>query len=106
MGVKVRDHDHFTGKFRGAAHKICNLKYKQADFVPVFFHNLAGYDSHLFVKNLGITEGEIRCIPNNDEKYISFSKVKEKFEIRFLDSLKFMASPLASLTANLKKSGL
>ena len=106
FGVKVRDHDHFTGKFRGAAHKICNLRFKKADFVPVFFHNLAGYDSHLFVKNLGITEGEIRCIPNNDEKYISFSKVKEKFEIRFLDSLKFMASPLASLTANLKKSGL
>ena len=105
-GIKVRDHDHLTGKYRGAAHKICNLKFKRADFVPVFFHNLAGYDSHLFVKNLGVTEGEIRCIPNNDEKYISFSKVKDNFEIRFLDSFKFMASSLSALVDNLQKSGL
>ena len=105
-GIKVRDHDHLTGKYRGAAHKICNLKFKRADFVPVFFHNLAGYDSHLFVKNLGVTEGEIRCIPNNDEKYTSFSKVKDNFEIRFLDSFKFMASSLSALVDNLQKSGL
>ncbi len=42
--------------------------------VPVFFHNAEGYDSHLFVKNFGSTEGNIRCIPKTDEKYISFSK--------------------------------
>ena len=40
-------------------------------FVPVLFHNLEGYDSHLFVKSLG---GEISCIPKTDEKYISFNK--------------------------------
>ena len=108
-GKKARDHDHFTGKYRGAAHISCNLRFKRVDFVPVFFHNLAGYDSHLFVKNLGITEGEIRCIPNNDEKYISFSRIiskDKKFELRFLDSFKFMASSLSALTDNLKKSGL
>ena len=50
---KVRDHCHFTGKYRGAAHNICNLKYRKPNFTPVVFHNLSGYDSHLFIKNLG-----------------------------------------------------
>ena len=110
----MRDHCHFTGKFRGAAHNICNLQFKKPNFTPVIFHNLSGYDAHLFVKNLGKTDGDIKCIPNNEEKYISFSKdiivgeyenkkgekVKIKHEIRFLDSLKFMAS-LESLVGNL-----
>ena len=116
---KVRDHDHFTGKFRGAAHNQCNLQFKKPKFTPVIFHNLSGYDAHLFVKNLGVSEGNIKCIPNNEEKYISFSKeivvdsyekdgkkVEVKHEIRFLDSFKFMASSLAGLVENLKKSGL
>ena len=56
---KVRDHCHFTGKYRGAAHYIYNLQFKKPKFAPVIFHNLAGYDSHLFVKALGKTEGNI-----------------------------------------------
>ena len=116
---KVRDHDHFTGKFRGAAHNKCNLQFKKPQFTPVIFHNLSGYDAHLFVKNLGVSEGNIKCIPNNEEKYISFSKeivvdaydkdektIEIKHEIRFLDSFKFMASSLGGLADNLKKSGL
>ena len=71
---KVRDHCHFTGKFRGAAHNLCNLQFKKPKFTPVIFYNLSGYDAHLFVKNLGKTDGDIKCIPNNEEKYISFSK--------------------------------
>ena len=112
---KVRDHCHFTGKYRGAAHNQCNLQFKKPKFTPVIFHNLSGYDAHLFVKNLGRTEGNIKCIPNNEEKYISFSKeivvgeyenkkgekVEVKHEIRFLDSFKFMASSLESLVGNL-----
>ena len=112
---KVRDHCHFTGKYRGAAHNKCNLQFKKPNFTPVIFHNLSGYDAHLFVKNLGKTDGVIKCIPNNEEKYISFSKdiivgeyenkkgekVKIKHEIRFLDSFKFMASSLESLVGNL-----
>ena len=46
--IKVRDHCHFTGRYRGAAHNSCNLKYRKPDFTPIAFHNLAGYDSHLF----------------------------------------------------------
>jgi len=41
----------------------------------VFFHNLSGYDAYLFVKNLNsMGEGNIDCICNTEEKYISFSK--------------------------------
>ena len=68
---KVRDHCHFTGRYRGAAHNECNLNY---NFTPVVFHNLSGYDSHLFIKNLGFSEGNIDCIPNNEEMYISLTK--------------------------------
>ena len=116
-GKKVRDHDHFTGQFRGAAHNQCNLQFKKPKFTPVIFHNLSGYDAHLFVKNLGKSEGNIKCIPNNEEKYISFSKeivvdayekdgkkVEVQHEIRFLDSFKFMASSLDSLAGNLDLS--
>ena len=71
---KVRDHCHYTGRYRGAAHNRCNLKYRKPKFIPVVFHNLSGYDSHLFIKNLGFTSGNIDCIPNNEEKYISFTK--------------------------------
>ena len=49
---KVRDHCHFSGKFRGAAHNSCNLLFRKPKFTPVFFHNLTGYDSHLFVKGI------------------------------------------------------
>ena len=115
---RVRDHCHFTGKFRGAAHNQCNLEYRKPKFIPVVFHNLSGYDCHLFIKKLnsGDNKGKIACIPNNDEKYISFSKrllvntfVKDDkerevyLELRFIDSFKFMASSLASLVNNLKK---
>ena len=48
----VRDHCHLSGKFRGAAHVVCNLKYKILKFFPVVFHNLSGYDSQLFIKTL------------------------------------------------------
>ena len=71
---KVKDHCHYTGRYRGAAHNLCNLNYKKPNFTPVVFHNLNGYDSHLFIKNLGFSEGNINCIANNEEKYISFSK--------------------------------
>ena len=50
---KVRDHCHYTGRYRGPACNSCNLKYRKPKFIPVFFHNLSGYDSHLFIKKLG-----------------------------------------------------
>ena len=112
---RVRDHCHFTGRYRGAAHNICNLKYSKPNNISVFFHNLTGYDSHLFIKKLNITAGAIDCIPNNQENYISFSKTiitgeytnkkgetrNKYFKIIFKDSLKFMASSLEALVNNL-----
>ena len=117
---RVRDHCHYTGRYRGAAHNICNLKYSKPNNISVFFHNLTGYDSHLFIKKLGVTEGIIDCIPNNEENYISFSKTiktgeytnkrgetKNKyFKIVFKDSLKFMASSLEVLVNNLPDGAL
>ena len=117
---RVRDHCHFTGRYRGAACNICNLKYRKPNNISVFFHNLSGYDSHLFIKKLNTTMGAIDCIPNNEENYISFSKTiktgeyknkngetKDKyFKIIFKDSLKFMASSLEALVYNLPDGAL
>ena len=118
---RVRDHCHYTGCYRGAAHNSCNLKYRKPESVPVFFHNLTGYDSHLFIKKLGSSNKKetIECIPNNEEKYITFTKTiitgqytnkkgEEKnktFNIVFKDSLKFMLSSLGALVKNLPKNG-
>ena len=49
---KVRDHRHYTGEYRRAAHNNCNFKYKILDHIPIVFHNL-NYDAHLFIKELG-----------------------------------------------------
>ena len=117
---KVREHCHVTGRYRGAAHNSCNLKYRKPNFTPVVFHNLSKYDSHLFIKNLGFSKGNINCIPNNDEKYISFTKEiqvgsntnkegenKSLYHaIRFIDSFKFMAASLDSLVNNLSEDAL
>ena len=116
---RVRDHCHYTGRYRGPAHNSCNLKYRKPKSISVFFHNLNGYDSHLFIKKLGTPDKKenIKCIPNNEEKYISFTKtiitgqytnkkgeVKDKsFDIVFKDSLKFMSSSLGALVDNLPK---
>ena len=70
---RVRDHCHVTGSYRGAAHNQCNLKFKIPTFIPVVFHNLKGYDSHLIMQHLGKVDAEVTCIPNNVEKYISFT---------------------------------
>ena len=72
--LKVRDHCHFTGEYRGAAHNECNLKCRKPLILPVIFHNLQGYDSHLFIKQLAEVSGDLDCIPSTEEKYISFSK--------------------------------
>ena len=108
---RVKDHDHLTGKYRGAAHNKCNLAFNVPKFIPVVMHNLAGYDAHLFIKRLHTTPGNISCILNNEEKFITFSKritvgkdedgKDIRREIRFRGSYKIMSSSLASLVSNL-----
>ncbi|CAB3984764.1 Gastrula zinc finger, partial [Paramuricea clavata] len=95
---RVRDHDHVTGMYRGAAHNICNLKYRITWKVPVVFHNLRGYDSHLIMQEIGKFKMDVNVIPNNMEKYISFSLGKN---LVFIDSIQFMASSLEALVSNL-----
>ena len=118
----VRDHCHITGRFRGAAHNACNLKLRlnpKTTSIPVVFHNLRGYDSHLLMQAISKIkppedEGEeltdrqelekylqeerdykLSCIPNNTEKYISFSLG----QLRFIDSAQFLLASLAKLVA-------
>ena len=85
----VRDHDHMTGKYRGAAHNECNFKLKlnpKTTPIPVIFHNLEGYDGHLLMQAMARVAGEISCIPQNTEEYISFSLGN----LRFIDSINFL----------------
>ena len=101
---KVRDHCHYTGCYRGPAHSNCNLRYRIPSYIPVIFHNLSGYDTHLFINELGKGSNDIGVIAKNKEDYITFSvnvavdrymdkegNEKDKFiELRFIDSFKFM----------------
>ena len=104
LGVdRVRDHCHLTGKYRGAAHNDCNLNYSFTGRIPVILHNLRGYDSHLIMQGLGkLKDKNINCIPNNTEKYISFSSGS----LDFIDSLQFMNASLEKLVSNLAKDGV
>ena len=71
---KVRDHDHYTGKYRGAAHTICNLRYTTQVDIPVFFDNGTNYDFNLIMTELAKEfRSEMKCIPLNINKYTSFS---------------------------------
>ena len=118
----VRDHCHYTARYRGPAHMKCNLQYKISSYIPIVFHNLSGYDAHMFIKELAAysTEGEkMGVIAKNKEDYICFSiKVEvdkyidkngieksKEIELRFIDSFKFMSSSLDSLVNNLAHGG-
>ena len=94
---KVRDHCHFTGKYRGCAHNKCNLDFCFRYFkIPVFFHNLKNYDAHLIITNLNklnTRKDDINVIAQNSEKFITFS-IKQ---IEFKDSFSFLSSSLDKL---------
>ena len=111
--IKVRDHDHLgvTGdvespnysNYRGAACQRCNLNLQHPSFIPIYFHNLRNFDMHLLLSQAGQYKNKkLTCIPNNMEKYISFSLGK----LRFLDSYQCMSSSLETLVDNLKADGL
>ena len=112
--VRVRDHCHITGKFRGSAHRDCNLKLriKPEDIkIPVIFHNLRGYDSHFIMQQIGEIakkHGEeqdlnINAIPNNMKKYMAFMLGNN---LTFINSFQFMGSSLDKLVNNLPKDDL
>ena len=118
--IRVRDHCHITGKYRGSAHQDCNLKLRlnpEKIKIPVIFHNLRGYDSHFIMQNIGEIakkhthksskgreiEMQINAIPNNMEKYMAFMLGDH---LVFLDSFQFMSSSLDKLVSNLPKEDL
>ena len=104
---KVRDHCHYLGKYRGAAH-ICPKE------IPIVFHNGSIYDYHFIIKELVKEfEGNFECLGENTGKYVTFSvPIKKKIEnkdleitykIKLIDSYRFMASPLSKLVDNLSE---
>ena len=96
---KVRDHCHITGKYRGAAHKKCNLQLRIPKKLPIIFHNLEGYDGHFIIRELNnFTNINIQVIPKSTEKYMSIIVNKN---IIFLDSLQFLKGSLDTLANNL-----
>ena len=109
--VRVRDHCHITGSYRGSAHDDCNLKLQnkpENTKIPVIFHNLRGYDSHFIMQQIGKiakigqNEMNINVIPNNLEKYMAFMLERH---LTFLDSFQFMSLSLDKLVLNLPDDG-
>ena len=110
--IKVRDHCHYTGKYRGAAHNACNLQYKVPKSIPVVIHNGSSYDFHLIIKQLAHDfKGPFSCLGENTEKYITFSisifkktDANDKpiaYQIKFIDSYRHMNQSLSNLVDNL-----
>ena len=110
---KVRDHCHYTGKYRGAAHNNCNLRYKIPKEIPVVFHNGSTYDYHFIIKQLAREfKGNFECLGENTEKSITFSVPINKehgngktttYKLKLIDSCRFMQNSLLNLVDNLSE---
>ena len=108
---KVRDHCHYTGKFRGAAHHICNLRNKVSKKIPVVFHNGSTYDYFIIKQLAEDFKAQFEWLGENTEKYITFSvPIKEDdnskkivYKLKLIDSYRFMQSKLSDLVDNLSK---
>ena len=98
--VKVRDHCYVTGKYKGSAHRDCNINVKLKNKMYVVFHNLKNYDSHLVMQKLSKFNLKRNVIPNGLEKYISFTINNG---LNFIDRFQFLSSLLNSLVKNLSK---
>ncbi|XP_015795454.1 uncharacterized protein LOC107371803 [Tetranychus urticae] len=99
---RVRDHDHLTGKFRGAAHNACNVNYSIPNRIPIFFHNLKNYDGHLLIDSIKCNTftGNLKLIPSSMEKYIGWYVDN----LAFLDSFAFLPGSLDTLSSNLSNT--
>ena len=110
---KVRDHCHYTRKYRGATHNKCNSRYKIPKEIPVVFHNGSTYDCHFIIKLLAREfKGNFECLGENTEKYITFSApIKKEHDngktttckLKFIDSCRFMQGSLSNLVDNLSE---
>ena len=110
---KVRDHYHYTRQFRGAAHSICNLRYKTPNEIPVVFNNGSTYDYHFIINKLPKEfDGQVECLGENTERYITFSVTMKKeldnnktitYKLKLIDSFRFMSTSLLTLVDNLSE---
>ena len=111
---KVRDYCHYTGRYRGEADNMCNLRYKIPKEVPVVFHNGSTYDYHFIIKELAKEfNGNFECLGENSKKYITFSvpikkEIRNKnieitYKIKFTDSYRFMSTSLSKIVDNLSE---
>ena len=92
--VKLRDHFHISGKYRGSAHRDCNINLRLNHKIPIVYHNLKDYISHLIMQELGKFSVEVNVIPSPLEKQTSFT-INNK--LSFIDIFQFLRSPLDSL---------
>ena len=100
---KVKDHDHLTGLFRGAAHSSCNLKLRKQYKIPIFFHNFRGYDAHIISRGMSHFKGhKLRVIGQGMEKYLTMSFGER---LVFKDSMMFLLGKLADHGQNLLTAG-
>jgi hypothetical protein len=103
LDYKVRDHDHLSGLYRGAAHRSCNLLLRKQYKIPVFLHNFRGYDCHVIVTALGEHKNKkLNIIGQGMEKYLTLSFGDH---LTFKDSLQFLSESLETLVESLSKSG-
>ena len=114
MDYKVKDHDHFSGKYRGSAHNSCNLKFKVPNDIPILFHCGAKYDFHFIIKVLSekCKNQNFFIIPKSGETFITiqaefqFSNWHDKIRLKFIDSYKFLSANLDCLGKTLNFSKL
>ena len=127
--IPVRDHCHITGKYRGSAHKFCNLKLRlepESIKIPVIFHNLKCYDSHFIMQKIGkmIEEERVYDVvkkdPEKNDTEDNLTEVNRKIDIniiannfekymtfrlgkhlQFIDSFQFMSQSVDKLSSNL-----
>ena len=105
--ARVRDHDHFTGLFRGAAHQDCNVNFRAPKHIPVLMHNGSGYDWHFLLQAWAESSYQkLSVIPHNHERFVSVSQRIGGVELRFLDSFKFLGASLDGLSHSLSDRDL
>jgi hypothetical protein len=96
---KVRDHDHISGRYIGAAHGICNLNRREVPVMKILAHNFSGYDSHLIIENLDV-EGvvDVNVIPKSGEKFMAVT-INQFYTL--CDSMSFLTGSLDTLARTL-----
>ena len=100
---KHLDHDHYTGQAIGYAHPSCNMERRTSQHIPIFFHNLRGYDSHIIIEPLARRNAKgLRVIPKSMKNYAAI--ITNQF--KFIDSYAHLPSSLDTLVKNLKSSGI